>query len=432
MAKFVFNQWDWERAAGHIFLLCLLGSLFVQPKPALIIMALAVLMLLTLPLTAAGRTSFKRLFIKESYLITWAFLLWFAAHLLIVLVHPPWVWRNLENYTRVFAAMGVLAFLIKTKPSANWLYAGIAVACVGALAHALLDRFVHHNHRAIGWFNNEIHFGSYSALAGLLAILIGVLALDLKRLWRVGLVVLGVMGFAAAAISGTRSALLIAVCLLPTLMMDCKDRLQHYLRLVLLCGVVVAALLIALSPSIQKQIRLTSAISDIKGIQEGKAQTSIADRLQMWQAALNMAQSSPWVGVGLNNFQTQLQHQVDTAQIKPLAEMRNQAHSQILHSLATGGLVLLLAYALFVALPFLWFGRYYRTYRGDATMQLLSYLGMANIAAHVVFGLVNAIFDIQIFSSVYVLLLVALAALCLNRKTQIETGKPPAQSVQTT
>lgn len=430
MGKFFFNHLSkpcseltapslWERWGGNVFVLCLMGSMFVQPKPTLVVMCLSVVMVLSLLASQAGRMALKHSFSKESYLITMALLLWFLVHFFSVLVHQPIVFRQLGNYTKALFAIGVLVFLIRAKPSLNYFFIGTGIACVAALLHSLKDRLVDHHPRAVGWFNNDIHFGDYSSMAGVFAMLSGVLAIDLKLKWRIALVCAGTLGFAAAAVSGTRSALLALVCLAPLVLMSSKDLAQRYLRWALIALILTSSLAVGTSPSLQRQLRLTEAIADLEGISAGRGQSSIADRLEMWKASVNMAKKAPILGVGMANFETEMKQQIDTQQIRPLLSKQNQAHSQIFHSVATGGMVLLAAYFLFVLAPLAWFWRLYKSYPQDVRLQLIAQLGMAHIGAHFIFGLTAAIFDIQVFSTFYVMGLATFAALCINRQREL-------------
>ena len=438
MGKFFFNHLStpyseltapslWERWIGNVFVLCLMGSMFVQPKPTLVIMCLSVFMLLSLLASPAGRVALKQSFSKESYLITMALLLWFLVHFFSVLVHQPVVFRQLGNYAKALFAIGVLVFLIRAKPSLNYFFIGTGIACIAALLHSLKDRLVDHHPRAVGWFNNDIHFGDYSSLAGVFAILSGVLAIDLKLKWRIMLVCLGALGFAAAAVSGTRSALLAIVCLAPLVLVSSKDLAQRYLRWSLIAVILASSLAVVTSPRLQRQLRLSEAIADIEGISAGKGQSSIADRLEMWKASVNMAKKAPILGIGMANFEAEMKEQIDTQQIRPLLSKQNQAHSQIFHSVATGGVLLLIAYFLFVLVPLAWFWQLYRRHSHDIRLQLIAQLGMAHIGGHFIFGLTAAIFDIQVFSTFYVMGLATFAALCINR--QRELALSPGQVV---
>ena len=430
MGKFFFNHLStpyseltapslWERWIGNVFVLCLMGSMFVQPKPTLVIMCLSVFMLLSSLASPAGRVALKQSFSKESYLITMALLLWFLVHLFSVLVHQPVVFRQLGNYAKALFAIGVLVFLIRAKPSLNYFFIGTGIACIAALLHSLKDRLVDHHPRAVGWFNNDIHFGDYSSLAGVFAILSGVLAIDLKLKWRIMLVCLGALGFAAAAVSGTRSALLAIVCLAPLVLVSSKDLAQRYLRWSLIAVILASSLAVVTSPRLQRQLRLSEAIADIEGISAGKGQSSIADRLEMWKASVNMAKKAPILGIGMANFEAEMKEQIDTQQIRPLLSKQNQAHSQIFHSVATGGVLLLIAYFLFVLVPLAWFWQLYRRHSHDIRLQLIAQLGMAHIGGHFIFGLTAAIFDIQVFSTFYVMGLATFAALCINRQREL-------------
>lgn len=431
MGKFVFNHLTDEHKEvskshqvghwlGNFIVFSLMGALFLQPKPTLIITAMGLITLFWLMATAHGRSSFTMLLSKQSYLITFSLLLWFMVHLFMVLAHQPYAWRQLGNYARAILAVGVFAFLLKAKPQDRYFYLGTVVACIGAFAHSLYDRYFENQLRALGWFNNEIHFGDYASLAGVFALLSGVLASHIKLSWRVALVCVGALGIAAAAISGTRSALLALLCLAPLLSSRHRDTPQKYFRWTLLAAIIGSGLLVATSASVQRQMRITEAISDVQGILAGKGQSSIADRFEMWKASVNMAKRAPVLGIGLANFEMDLQRQIDTQEIKPLLAKQNQAHSQIFHSLATGGVVLLMAYFAFSVIPLFWFWQIYRNYAGDSTLRLLANLGIAHIGAHFIFGLTAAIFDIQVFASFYVTGLAVFAALCLNRAAEID------------
>jgi O-antigen ligase len=401
---------------GNFFLFCLFGSIFVQTRPSAVVSLLGLCLGIIFYFSQIRKAGFDGRLFKQSYFIWGTLLLWPAAHLMIALAHAPFTWTNLGNPFRAILAIGVFAFLAYFHTTLKCLYAGIGLACIATFSHAGYDRFILKLPRSIGWFNNEIHYGDYSSLVGILAIVIAFLAHQLSYIWRCIFFFLGCLACIAAAASGTRTALLSLVCIIPLFIMQNIDTLHRRLRFILVIGVSCVAITFAISGRIRDETRITEAISDVNNMMEGRSQSSIGDRKQMWIAALDMARTSPVLGIGLNNFGIELERRIASKKILPLLEKQNQAHSQILHSLATGGLVLLLTYLLFVCAPFIWFFQLYRKHSTPSKTRLLTYLGMTTIFCHLLFGLTAAIFDIQVFSSLYLFSLATFAGLCMAQK----------------
>jgi O-antigen ligase len=391
-----FAQW-----IGHTFLFCLYGTVFIQSKPSAISTLLGLLIGLFLLTSRSIRANFHTTNFKQSYLIYSAFLVWPIAHLCVAIFHAPISWTNLGNPARTVIAIGIFGFLSFVKTKLSPLYVGIGLACLATFLHTLHDRIFLKLTRSIGWLNNENHYGDYSSLVGIFAIVIGFKDHNLSRFMRYTLCFLGCLALIAAVASGTRAAMLSMVCLLPLLLVTSSDSLQRHLRKIFIVIIASLTVIFTFSERFRSELRYTDALTDFSHMSAGRGQTSIGDRHQMWIAALDMASTSPVWGVGLNKFRVELESRIISKKILPLHELQNQAHSQALHSLATGGIVLLLTYILFVCAPFQWFYQHYRKWNNDTKSQLLAYLGMTTVVCHVVYGLSVAIFDIQIFSSLY-------------------------------
>jgi O-antigen ligase len=410
-------------ALGNLFLFCLFGSVFAQPRPSFFAMVIGTMLAITILIYCRSQYLLHATLPKQSYLIWSALLAWPIMHMVIALSHQPIAWAPLGNPMRAFIALGVFVYLacFRTTPSA--LYLGIGAACATAFFHAMYDKLIRHLPRALGWFNNEIHMGDYSSLAGVFALIIALLGSQICAKARIGLFILGCLAYIAAAASGTRTAVLTVICLLPLIWIKSADLIYHRLRLVLCIAAATIILLTVFSDRARGSMRIQEGISDVKSMMAGGSQTSIGDRKQMWIAALDMAQSSPLIGIGLSNFRQELLQRIEGEKILPLNEMQNQAHSQVLHSLATGGIVLLACYLFFVLSPLVWFMRAYKHANATEETRLLAYLGLTHIVSHVLFGLTAAIFDIQVFSSLYLLGLATFAALCLSQQTPLVPTK---------
>lgn len=398
---------------GNLFLLCLFGSLFIQTRPTFIASLLAVGIGITVVSSRKIRAGLDASFFKQSYFIWGTLLIWPVMHLFIALVHSPFTSNQLGNPFRAVLAIGVFVFFARVPTKSNYLYAGTGVACLATFLHSGYDKLIEKFPRSLGWFNNENHYGDYSSLVGVSAVILAFLSAHTSNRVRYLLFFLGCLANIAAAASGTRTALLALICVFPLMFMKNVDRLHRQLRFILLLGAACAALAMTLSGPIRDATRVSEAISDIERMMVGKSQSSIGDRKQMWIAAVDMARTSPLIGVGLNKFESELEKRIVNKTIQPLMDKQNQAHSQILHSLATGGLILLITYLWLVCIPFFWFLQIYRKNNATSETRIFAYLGMSIIASHAFFGLTVAIFDIQVFSSVYFLSLATFAGLCI-------------------
>ncbi len=112
-------------------------------------------------------------------------------------------------------------------------------------------------------------------------------------------------------------------------------------------------------------------------------QTSVGLRLDMWREAINQFASDPIHGIGLRQFQTRNARALETGRIElqPIQKF-DHAHNQYLDTLASGGLVGLLALAFVFGGPLLFF---YKAWRDDPTE--LAFAGIWVILAFLIFGL---------------------------------------------
>ncbi|MBZ0293715.1 MAG: O-antigen ligase family protein [Anaerolineae bacterium] len=82
------------------------------------------------------------------------------------------------------------------------------------------------------------------------------------------------------------------------------------------------------------------AFEDVRGVDITPENYAVVERLSHWQAALNMTRSSPWLGVGMGNYE------VVYPQFRLLNwdEPLGHAHNYYLNMMAEGGLLGLLVY----------------------------------------------------------------------------------------
>jgi O-antigen ligase len=112
-------------------------------------------------------------------------------------------------------------------------------------------------------------------------------------------------------------------------------------------------------------------------------QTSVGLRLDMWREAINQFASNPIHGIGLRQFQKENVRALETGRIELQAIRKfDHAHNQYLDTLASGGLLGVLALALVFGGPLLFFLKAWRDDQGQ-----LAFAGIWVVLAFLVFGL---------------------------------------------
>ncbi|MDW8172561.1 MAG: O-antigen ligase family protein [Anaerolineae bacterium] len=84
-------------------------------------------------------------------------------------------------------------------------------------------------------------------------------------------------------------------------------------------------------------------VGDVRGVEITSDNYAVIERLAHWQAAWNMAEAHPWLGVGLGNYE--VAYPVYSLVNWPLA--LGHAHNYYLNILAEGGMIGLSAYVIF-------------------------------------------------------------------------------------
>jgi putative inorganic carbon (hco3(-)) transporter len=220
----------------------------------------------------------------------------------------------------------------------------------GALHLLINDRFF----RAFGTFGQPNPFGGFM---GLLAPLVGMYALGrLLRWWqwRSWQDLVQGASFAAAAlgmimgigISWSRGAWLAFAVSIAVMVLALPQKLWQGMLLVGGLAGLLGVLWLTDTLPASVVVRLSSstadffALDDMRGVDITPANYPVVERLAHWQAALNMAQAEPWIGVGLGNYEVAYPHYRLLNWHEPLGH----AHNYLLNILAETGLIGLLAY----------------------------------------------------------------------------------------
>jgi len=259
-----------------------------------------------------------------------------------------------------------LAFLLVVSALANALL-GIYIFLGGSGADHLLvaNRFF----RAFGSFGQPNPFGGFMGLMLPLA-----LALSLwsaARWWR-GRAIddcirFGFFTGASVAIglgllaSWSRGAWLGSAVALFALAFAWPRKVRHSLAVVaILVSLLILGWFADLLPSavVERVGSIASdlfRVGDVRGVEITSDNYAVIERLAHWQAAWNMAQDHPWLGVGLGNYEAA--YTVYSLMNWPLA--LGHAHNYYLNILAEGGMIGVSAYVIFLigVLRLLWYIR---------------------------------------------------------------------------
>lgn len=249
---------------------------------------------------------------------------------------------------------------------------GIYIFFGGSGAEHLLinNRF----YRAFGTFGQPNPFGGFLGLLLPLA-LMGALGY-LHRWWRsyrnklqpTNWLSLGIAGFYSSAavimligllFSWSRGAWLGFVVSLGVIALALPRKTRHRILLIVTIALSIGGLWFSglLPQSIVDRIANSTedffAFQDMRGVDITPDNYAVAERLAHWQAAFNMAEYNPWLGVGAGNYEIVY----DAYRLMNWDEPLGHAHNYYLNILAEAGIIGLLCYAT------LWIGVVWITWR---------------------------------------------------------------------
>ncbi|MCB9459851.1 MAG: O-antigen ligase family protein [Anaerolineaceae bacterium] len=144
-------------------------------------------------------------------------------------------------------------------------------------------------------------------------------------------------------------------------------------------GLILGAWALGLVPASVEQ-RIVSATSeyftlyDVRGVDITPLNYAVVERLAHWQAALNMATDSPWLGIGLGNYEIAY----EKFRLLNWNHALGHAHNYYLNILGEAGIIGLLAYV------FMWFATLYFAWRVKAHPNItVRFIAIALIASFV-------------------------------------------------
>lgn len=230
-----------------------------------------------------------------------------------------------------------------------------------------------------------------------------------------GLLVLGVVSAAIAVVlSGARGAIF-ALPLLVVLWLIFNVGQLTWKRLILLLISIPLAVYLGYAsvPMVKERTDrgLAEVASVIKGdVHEIRGGESLIYRVQLWIAAVEAVKQNPLFGMTYPEREKLNGHLVAEGVVIPwVADVsRGHAHSQYFETLATGGLVGLLALFVYLVLP----AFYYLYSRFDDKDNEVALAGLLFTASVMIFGLTEVLLQQEMIATVYAFMQASLLVMC--------------------
>jgi len=345
--------------------------------------------------------------------IAWPLVGWFVVCLFIGIWHLGIARKAFpENAFRMALAVTTLALSVNLMAKKSFLV-GLSVAGVCVALNVVYGYKVHDDYfpRISGTTNHPIHFGNFATLLAVLLSSAALLIRSYGQFFRVVCITGAVFACGAAAASQSRSSAGVLLCMLPLIFVVKTDKLHQWAVRAAASITVVLVLVIAASPAAQEKLRLKEAAADIQQVEANNYRTSIGARFAMWHAGWLMFVENPLLGIGPGKYQADFGRRIELGEVPMGDVVHGQPHNDLLHSASSGGLLKLMAYLFLMAGPFVFFYKKYKANRHDLDKRAFPIMGMQVVAAFFITGLTNSNFDLQIYSTMYAVLVCVLARL---------------------
>lgn len=287
-------------------------------------------------------------------------LAYFIIQLISVLIHHEES-REIDKSARFLLAAFVLYALVKHPIKSPIFWSAILTGAITTGLFALYQRYYIGVPR-VGGDNNPIQYGNISMLLGMLSLAGIIWGLEQKRkvLWCalfIGAAILAVLAsFLSLSRGGWIGLPIIIIFIVSNLSTSISKKTIALLLL-------IAMMLMTSAYKIEKigiQPRVDEAFKNIEHYLDGSNKdTSVGVRFDLWKNAYQLFKEKPIFGHGKEGYVTRKNEYINSNQISPHTRSFNQAHNEILDTMAKRGILgisaLLLVYIipLFLFKPFL-------------------------------------------------------------------------------
>jgi len=360
----------------------------------------------------------------------------FSAYFLVSLVRmftDQQPLRTLDGPSRMLFGLSCIGVFYFLKPQLRYFWLGLFVGTTTAAVFGALQ--VHAwgvpypdgtPPRAEGFTHHAITFGDLAVAMGLMAMC----SLNTSKLLRYLAPLALLAGLAASALSGARGSWL-AMMLASVPLARYGSRMHGKRMLVVLAVAAALCVLAYFIPASGVEERVAIGISDVQRyLTRGDATTSLGIRMELWKASWLMFEGQPWLGVGRDNFDVALQTLAAKGLIQRSPALGfSSGHNDILHTLATGGLLDLSVLLAMYAAPFQFFR--HMLHAEDKGQRPAALAGMVMVVCFIGFGLTDVMFWLMATKLFYITMACSLAGICLYMTKGARAGKEPRRILVT-
>lgn len=342
---------------------------------------------------------------RQSWFFVLVLLLYSIGQGLVLALHGEDI-SEFDLSIRYVAAVLVLLVVLKYPINAQWFFVLTAAGAVMASVHAVYQ-FEFQGARRVAGFDNPIHYGNGAMGLSLISFAGLIWATKQKPyfLWY-GLFVLGFIGgIYASLVSGTRSGwIALPVVAVIGVYAYWRPLIQSKTILLFLIIAIVTAFT-ALSQIDLVERRANIAIDEFSDyFAEGRNDTSVGLRLDMWKAGLVAFQVNPLIGAGPSGTDRVVAELIASGSIHPAVDNFRHLHNQYIDAMARYGVIGLACYILLLLVPFMVFLRQSRS--ETASVSCLALGGAFFIGLHAVVNLTQSMLERNIGVMMFVFMVV--------------------------
>ncbi|WP_423198174.1 MULTISPECIES: O-antigen ligase family protein [unclassified Cupriavidus] len=293
-------------------------------------------------------------------------------------------WDVLDNPSRALLAIVTCWAMARWTPNPAWLWRGVSVGLLGALAIVAYQKFGLGYERPSAFVQAIAFANMVTALA-----LVGFARPGQER--RTHMEAWGnvLCAMLILALNGTRGAFVaLLVVLLPLLLVRHRQFSWRMLGIVSACiaAIVTAAVLVPGNPVSH---RVGQAVDEVRMYEQGNIETSVGTRLKIWTLGVHYFVQHPWTGVGVGQFARILTSSDFCQTATSMACVLQHAHNDVIEASSTMGVPGLLALLGIFLVPAALFGRALAACRrqGNARGESLCWAGLGTVGASLICGL---------------------------------------------
>ncbi|MAI34814.1 MAG: ligase [Rhodopirellula sp.] len=323
-------------------------------------------------------------FTKESNVVVAVLAFFFGVWVLDVILRGEGS-SGLDRPSRFLAAAVAFVWLLRYPPRPGVFWLSLTVGAFGAAGIAIWERFFEGAARASG-YNHPIQFGNLSLLFGFLCLCGTGWALRQKNrvLW-LGFLFIGFLcGFLASILSGSRGGWVS----LPLAAIVLYVFFRPWLNKRVMSGLIVSGLVMVAAvyfiPQTGVQDRVMQVYYDVELHSEGKVNTPVGTRLEMWKAAAMMIAERPFTGWGQPGYESRMEMFAENGVIDRGILEYDHAHNEFLDITAKRGVVGLISLLFLYFIPVFVFWKaaggadpIRRSFAAAGAMVGLSYVGFS-------------------------------------------------------